>query len=225
MCRGKQSLVADEAWDEEQVGSSDESEIDSEAEPESKKPSLQSQSTTSQKPALSKKLDVQPAMLGMSIPTKSQAPIASSVPRDSQGELVKLVNHLRNDNARLHEALAQAHRSLEIVAENQAARDAAPNIDFAHLLALVKDFGDSAGALEGFEHVETNQEDAFQAFDIASPRGSENGESSALPIDGDVSELKKELENMRHEMSLLRAEMSLKDAELTNLRSATEIMM
>jgi len=221
MCRGKHSVAADEVWEEEQNSSSDESEIDSEPEHENNKTTLQSRIPPVQQPVFAKSMDMQPAMLGVCIPPKSQAPVAPAAPRDTQGELVKLVNHLRNDNARLHDALNQAQRSLEIVAENQAAREAAPNIDFAHLLALVRDFGDYTDGLEGFEQTQLNQEEDFQAFVISSPRASQHHGNLAEPGDDEASTLKMELQNMRLEVSQLRAELSSKDAELRILRSTS----
>merc|ERR1712113_685559 len=133
---------------------------------------------------------------------------------NSDGPLMKLLSHVRNDNSRLQDALVQARISLEKKEESS-------NIDFAHLLALVKEFSDDLGGVESVEAHQSGQgcED-FQVFAISSPRGSESGvdETQGDSSEDEVSRLKMELEQSRLEVRNLRAELASKDAELLNLR-------
>jgi len=60
---------------------------------------------------------------------------------------MSLASKVREDNERLREALIQAKSDCETMVAQQAAADkeVKGGVDFAHLLSLVKDFGDGLG--------------------------------------------------------------------------------
>merc|ERR1712232_62205 len=117
----------------------------------------------------------------------------------------------------------------EKAVEHQDAQQAAPDIDFAHLLALVKDFGDDLGGFEGVEPIESRHacEDS-NVFAICSPRESEDSDGEGgngtrehlCDGDEDVFRLKRELERTRMELNSVRAELASRDAELIILRKS-----
>lgn len=87
---------------------------------------------------------------------RSSTQLSSSQPRG----LAALVGHLRSDNRRLWEALSTAQQDAEAHARDSAGRPGAGGgVDFAHLLALVKELGDGLGGL-GQEEVQEMLEPA-----------------------------------------------------------------
>lgn len=137
--------------------------------------------------------------------------------------LMGLVSHLRNDNARLREALVQAQRDLEAKAAEGSKES---SIDFGHLLSLVKDFGDDLGYLGSFYGDDCNEANQsackVEVFAISSPRGDDDDcrkvcESQSLPSD-EVPLLRKKLQTCRQEVEQLHRELAAKDAELLELR-------
>lgn len=140
-------------------------------------------------------------------PVPLRKPMSRCDPTAPQGGLLGLLTHLRNDNSRLREALVEAQRELEAL----AARGQESNgVDFSHLLALVKEFGDGLGGFEA-EARESCDQNAAEVFAICSPRG----EAGTEP---EVTRLREELEQSQKEVAQLRAELALRDAELLTLR-------
>lgn len=146
-----------------------------------------------------------------------QKPVAAAAKAPSESGLMGLVSHLRGDNARLREALLQAQAELEALAAHQATQDAPVSIDFAHLLALVKDFeedDDVCGRRGDGSDDETQKSRGLEVFAMNSPRTSEEDVEETLPsAEGDVALLKKELEEARTEVMALRAKLALKEDE------------
>lgn len=157
--------------------------------------------------------------------TRSQ-PLQGSGEAQSGAGLMGLVSHLRNDNARLREALVQAQRDLEAKAAESGKES---SIDFGHLLSLVKDFGDDLGNLGSFYGDDGNEGDQgscnVQVFAISSPRGDDDDndggqkcESQSDPSD-EVVLLRSELQTCRQEVEQLRRDLAAKDAQLMKLQN------
>mmetsp|Transcript_32572 Transcript_32572/g.52410 ORF Transcript_32572/g.52410 Transcript_32572/m.52410 type:complete len:256 (+) Transcript_32572:2-769(+) len=155
------------------------------------------------------------------------AAAAAAVP-SREGGLMGIVSHLRSDNTRLREALVQAQREMETLAATQGDCKEVQSIDFAHLLSLVKDFGDDLG---GF--ADDNLEEAqccgrsVEVFAISSPRSDEEpsttAESESSADDEVALQLRSELEQSRLEVSELRWQLAAKDAELLTLRGGVDV--
>lgn len=145
----------------------------------------------------------------------------------AEGGLMGLVTHLRGDNTRLREALAAAQHELETLAANQSAQDSPASIDFAHLLSLVKDFGEDPDGPQRICDVEENyaHEDT-QIFAICSARGSESPETAdemeGEMVEDEIKQLTIVLEGVRGQVRDLRAELAAKDAEIAMLRCGLE---
>lgn len=135
-----------------------------------------------------------------------------------------LVAHLRSDNTRLREALVQTQRDLEKMALAQSEKGM-QQIDFAHLLSLVKDFGeDSEQYFYADDVLQVKEQDnAAEVFAICSPRGSEmsyEDEEVSQLEDSQVPDLMTELQRSKEQVAQLKRELASKDAELLLLRAA-----
>jgi len=118
--------------------------------------------------------------------------------------------HLRKDNDGLRQALVEAQREAEDAVLEKESNKEAGAIDFGHLLALAKDFGDGLGGGLGETFEETTGAlDSVQCFSLDSPRDCNEGASSA-----EAEELRRQLEESRREVEQLRALLAAKDAEL-----------
>jgi len=146
---------------------------------------------------------------------------------------MSLVAHLRGDNTRLREELVHAQRDAEALArERGQAAEGGPLVDFGHLLALVKEFGDGLGSLgdcslDASEPIEpTSIEAGAQVFTICSPRnaaeGTDGGRGAAAGA-ADTAEVVKAVklaEDDAQEAMRLRAELEASRAEVMQLRAA-----
>jgi hypothetical protein len=232
MCRENFSsgaaAISDEVWDEAAVSESDTSDVESE-------PGCAPRSTAQQQQHAVGRVALKPQVVPARQPPARQTYLAPQklgaqgspavMPVPPVGSLMKLVTHLRGDNTRLHDALTQAQRSLEILADNQAAREASSQVDFAHLLALVKDFGEDLGEFEYHEQDEPGHAcQDLQVFAISSPRGVENVGAPCEVIEespeDEVQRLKMELQRAHHEIGDLKVELATKDDELAQLRGS-----
>lgn len=135
---------------------------------------------------------------------------AEAAPRNSFG----LVPYLRDENARIREAIIRLQREAEaiLLASEDEANDSNP-IDFAHLLSLAKDLGDGLGCIGIFEEsVESCGEDQRRVCDVVTaPEG-------AISISTPRSEKREELERSRIEAARLREECARSEAEEAELR-------
>jgi len=131
--------------------------------------------------------------------------------------LMGLVAHLRKDNERLREALVVAQREAEAVAaaaEQALEGDRSVKPDFAHLLALMKDFGDDLGGICAEEQQEENCEAAISIF---TPRDEEQDSVS------EAVRLRCELKESESTIAQLRASLDERDAEIARLRAGHDL--
>jgi len=155
------------------------------------------------------------------------APAAQAAPESG---LMGLVAHLRGDNARLREALITAQRETEQLALKAGQEKG--TVDFAHLLELVKEFGDNLGSLEpGLDPgaymedmpvppLPTGGHSEPEVFAMNSPR-TDYGDDTPMADDcpalaaedeeSEVQRLRRELEAARSEVANLRKELSMPD--------------
>eukprot|EP00930_Biecheleria_cincta_P074505 TRINITY_DN61717_c0_g1_i1.p1 TRINITY_DN61717_c0_g1~~TRINITY_DN61717_c0_g1_i1.p1 ORF type:complete len:252 (+),score=48.78 TRINITY_DN61717_c0_g1_i1:121-876(+) len=153
-------------------------------------------------------------------------PLQGSGEAQSGAGLMGLVSHLRNDNARLREALVQAQRDLEAKAAEGGKES---SIDFGHLLSLVKDFGDDLGHLGSFYGDDCHEADRascnVEVFAISSPREDDGDNDDCRKVcdlqigpSDEVVLLRSELQTCRQEIEQLHSDLAAKDAELMELR-------
>jgi len=107
---------------------------------------------------------------------------------------MSIVTHLRRENARLREALVEAQREAEMLAAQQSKaleNSGSKDIDFGHLLALVRDFSSDCEVDDGaFDGVSGGGD--CQTFRISSPRGDADVRSCSID-EPEVSELQQQL--------------------------------
>eukprot|EP00747_Dinoflagellata_sp_TGD_P165518 gnl/TRDRNA2_/TRDRNA2_186875_c0_seq1.p1 gnl/TRDRNA2_/TRDRNA2_186875_c0~~gnl/TRDRNA2_/TRDRNA2_186875_c0_seq1.p1 ORF type:complete len:337 (+),score=67.40 gnl/TRDRNA2_/TRDRNA2_186875_c0_seq1:70-1011(+) len=177
-------------------------------------------------------------------PQKPQLPEGASC---SEGMAARLAN-LRRDNERLRQALVAAQREAEkAIMEREAAEaqgtaaDTGNSVDMAHLLSLVKAFGDGLGGGEEDGVVEFYDDDAepsagdqATAFSLATPRGADDTNAvkrgmlqgqDAFSLctpraadrpakDDEVAQLRDELNAAHQEIARLRREMAAREREV-----------
>jgi len=156
------------------------------------------------------------------LPT-AQAMAQQVMGKAQAGGLMSIVTHLRADNARLREALVAAQRECEVLVEQQKEKEndeemASRNaVDFGHLLALVKDFGEDGlgGCVDDYDIEEPIG--AAEVFCMDSPRSTTDEEhddddegfyDKSFHKQDEVTILKNELEESRREVEALRAELA-----------------
>eukprot|EP00933_Yihiella_yeosuensis_P043483 TRINITY_DN3829_c0_g1_i1.p1 TRINITY_DN3829_c0_g1~~TRINITY_DN3829_c0_g1_i1.p1 ORF type:complete len:239 (-),score=63.04 TRINITY_DN3829_c0_g1_i1:488-1204(-) len=151
--------------------------------------------------------------VSMSQRPPAQAPAATKVP---EGGLMGLVSHLRADNTRLREALVTAQREMEAMAAEQNQKGSTQSVDFAHLLSLVKDFGEDAFYAD--DDLEADSRGGgVEVFAMNSPRGSEGSCASADAEivedceNDEVNRLRAELERSRNEVAQLEKALAERD--------------
>lgn len=186
MCKqGRSSAMAgDEVWEAGSASSGSDSECESEVgtpgntprrpqggAPASRPPTVALQTPPKLAGSLAAARPPLPALpQRLPLPSKP-APAAAPEP----ASMMTLVTHLRRDNARLREALVQAQRDAE-EAMLQGEEGKGSGVDFAHLLSLVRDFGEDLGALGAEEPARAGRSAAWsaegevEAFAIHSPR-------------------------------------------------------
>lgn len=156
----------------------------------------------------------------------------------AENGLMSLVAHLRSDNTRLREALSQAQHDLEALAAQQAAQETPASLDFAHILALVRDFGEDSIGFDAEASTDASPHDgSLEIFAISSPRCSEEDESEITgsredeglsenlkeePDENELQTLKAELERSRREVVELRRQIQHRDAELFERQHAID---
>lgn len=137
-----------------------------------------------------------------------------------EGGLMSLVSHLRRDNGRLREALVAAQRETE---EAVLKGEERANVDFGHLLELVRDFGDDLGAVgEGVEDAPSDDCSPHGAVEQYSLEEADNEEeilvSSECTEQKDTARLRLDLDSAQQEILRLKKELAAKDEELAALR-------
>lgn len=146
-----------------------------------------------------------------------ERPVAGIVPVD--GVLDK-ATCIRLDNDRLRNALVKAHRDAEAaITMPLCSASSGQGVDFAHLLALVKDFGDGLGGL-GSDSIEghvrsmsSGTEGAVGSISISTPRGDIGNEAKDAKV-SEAALLRMELAASRREAANIRARLTLRKAEI-----------
>jgi len=175
--------------------------------------SLASVSTAASSPLAAKQ---QVGLAKTGVPT-----IAAAGARPQQQGVLTLMAHLRKDNDKLRQALVDAQRDAEeAVLENDALRERedAGAIDFGHLLALAKEFGDGLGG--GLGEDAAGVEDALgsvQCFSLDSPRDAPGADGKERDSTA-AADLRRQLDESRSEVEQLKAMLAAKDAELAEAR-------
>jgi len=154
--------------------------------------------------------------------TPAALALPSAGPRPQQAGLVALMAHLRKDNDKLRQALVDAQREAEeAVMENEENKNRSEEggIDFGHLLALAKEFGDGLGG--GLAEVGDENDESLssvQFFSMKTPRvcvqESADGSVQVKSGLGEAVELRRRLEESQNEVQQLRALLAAKEAEL-----------
>lgn len=191
------------------------------------------------KPTMPKKPPLAPCPRVPQLPASCARPpvpaMARSVPLGQPGAstakqgILTLISNLRSDNERLKEALAEAHREAEAMAQKLDQAGPAEGVDFAHLLSLVKDFGDDLGggwdtscpdgaalleACSAYEYEHVHDSPCPQAMSMCTPRPRAPLLDCEVVATADeateAGALRGELEKARREIEELRAELSLR---------------
>jgi len=147
-------------------------------------------------------------------PTLPSLSSAGAGQATAPGGLMALVSHLRGDNNRLREALVQAQRESERLAQERGQDgEGDRGIDFSHLLALATEFGEGLGGFAAPEVDSGVEQDAPGAdvFSIFSPRGEAAGPPEPA-VQAELARLQAELQEARSEVALLREELATRDA-------------
>lgn len=147
-----------------------------------------------------------------------------AAPRNPLG----LASYLREENNRIREAIVQAQREAE--AAVMSSQEAKP-IDFAHLLALAKDFGEGLGSIAISDEItelqcavtDSHGDGVEGAISISTPRGHKSAAAEALKSDvssgePDSTHKRAELARLRTEVCSLRAKLAESEAEAEYLR-------
>mmetsp|Transcript_7358 Transcript_7358/g.13041 ORF Transcript_7358/g.13041 Transcript_7358/m.13041 type:complete len:252 (-) Transcript_7358:205-960(-) len=196
----------DEVWDES-------SETDREGECDSDEGSPRAAEPQRPSPSCPCTAPTQAKLAPLKVPPRLACKAAAEVKQQSlvpqtfqqrdgqQGGLMTLVAHLRKENAKLREALVEAQREAEALASQQAQASeltSGKDIDFGHLLSLVRDFN-----CDGSEGADDSQSDiatgAAQTFHISSPR-SETDSTTCSIEQTEASQLREELAAARAEI-------------------------
>jgi len=106
---------------------------------------------------------------------------------------MELAMHLRKDNERLRELLVEAQRDVEQVLESGQSKD---NVDFAHLLELVKEFGNDMS--DSVESGQGNETEMCVSFNTQEFRMDED----------DVDEKDLEIKKLESELAELRGKLA-----------------
>jgi len=173
--------------------------------------------------------DVDHARVPLNLSGLSSRCVVQSPTEVASGAMTTLVSNLRRDNALLREKLMKATDEVERLASQnamklheeehykrhlgEAADDRHP--DFAHLLALVREFRefDYPGEMEpGL--IESTETEA-QVYHIGSPRA--KASTRTLGAEEEAARLRSELAESRNEVACLRAELAQCRAKETEL--------
>lgn len=135
---------------------------------------------------------------------------------------------LRTENSRLREALEQAQQNAEsqaIGAKDDTGANAGDRnpVDFAHLLELVKELGYGLGSFAAVDEepfLEGNQvaDETYGAISISTPR-----DEKCFASEGELAELREELDDSREENNDLRVALSASEAQVAAMHMSVEI--
>jgi len=150
---------------------------------------------------------------------RNSTEVSSTQPRG----LAALVGNLRGDNCRLLEALTSMERAAKESAEEAADRPRAGGVDFAHLLALVKELGDGLGSLGGEDFGEVSEPvtDGVRCGD-GQPDAGGCGPirfSMCTQAEEEAVNLRAALAESRRETTQLQAQLAKREAMLRSLRN------
>lgn len=125
---------------------------------------------------------------------------------------------IRLDNDRLRNAIVKAHRDAEVAITMPLRNESSgQGVDFAHLLSLVKDFGDEFGGSGALRLEEQPCSASFGAeatagvISISTPRG----DNSNHPKVSEAARLRMEIAASRREADDLRTRLAVRAAEIT----------